>query len=213
MIKPLFFTFVIALISSAQARADFTDYYAFPRHQGATAFSYTVNQGGSYTFVANNWSISSSLSGWNPSGGPGSPYVTATDSQLLFSTGSPFGVSGVSSSLSVSTTAPAAGFWSFDFTLALSDPHFYASRGGYYFINGTGFALPQGSGTIDNIFLNAGDVFGFGVHASRAQQGVSTNASLTITNFSAPVPEAQPFVLLLIGAGLFAFCYGRRQRI
>ena len=202
---------IFALVGAATSRGDFTDYYSFP----ANNYLYMVQGSGASTHPANKWSIVSDLT-WYASGGIGSPYVSASASQLFLDSGDIFGQPGHPSSytnLQTLIAAPAAGLWSFDFTLSLSTTT-NGSSSGYYSINGTKFSLSAGTGTVSNISLNAGDTFGFGVFGEQFTTGITGGrASLSVRNFSAPVPEPQTFALLLFGlAAVGVFCW-RAQRI
>lgn len=147
---------------------------------------------------------------WTPPGGA-NPYVTATDSKLYLDSGYINSVPGHpgSGDVQVTATAPASGFWSFSFSLSLSPGS--GSAAGYYQINGSRFSLTGGNGTLTNIALNAGDVFGFGVGGSQYNSSLpGGEASLAITSFSAPVPE--PSTVLLTFLGLVSVGLLRQRR-
>ena len=117
------------------------------------------------------------------------------------------------STLEVTTIAAAAGVFSFDFSITLGTLNVSDA---YYIVNGMHHDLPNGSGQVTNVQLNTGDVFGFGVHDGNASlvYHLDPEARLTITNFSAPVPE--PYVTtLLVASCLVVMCFrllhGRRS--
>ncbi len=191
---------IVLSAAMGQARADFSEYYSFPRQPGQTAFAFEADASGPYTTRANNWSIYSNhdITFSGPGGGSN---LWASDSQLYLNSGVPSWYPLVTSlgTLEVSTVAPRDGFLSFDFTLSLSAASQVTAREGYFFIDGNKFTLPGGSGTISGIPLKAGDTFGFGVSVTRYQFGF-VSAQLSVTNFAAPVPEPSSITLLIVGA-------------
>ncbi|MDQ6913232.1 MAG: PEP-CTERM sorting domain-containing protein [Verrucomicrobiota bacterium] len=213
MIKHILFALIIVLTGSGRARADFTDYYSFPSNSGPNFFYYQALVNGPYTFMANNWSIVSNEHA--TFGGIAYPYVSATGSQLVVDSGTPLVFPGVPASgrLEVSSVAPSAGFLSFDFTLSLSPFTSNGYREAYYFVNGSRFMLAQGSGSMSGVLLNPGDSFGFGVNMGAFVSNTYVNANLTVTNFSAPVPEPHSLALLLFGVGLFVICFRRKVHL
>ena len=190
------------------SRADLSGYYAFPPN-----FAYSPG-GGSRTQAFNNWSIFSNITWPAPAGGVASPTVSATISQLSLGSGEITNTPGHFNSatvLQVLSIAPASGLWSFDFSLGLRVTA-NGSSSGSYVINGTEFALTPGSGTVSGVFLNAGDVFGFRIFASQSSTTLpGGSAGLTVTNFSAPVPEPSGVTLLVVGV-LTCFATGARRR-
>jgi hypothetical protein len=208
MIKHLLLTFVVTVAATVSSRADFADYYAFPQN-----FLRVIGSG-SQTYPANNWSIVSDVT-WTPSG-LGSPYVSASPSQLSLDSGEIFGFPGQPGSytiLQVLSTAPSSGFWSFDFTLSLGTTTNGLSSGSYV-VNGMQFGLGAGSGTVSSIFLNAGDVFGFRIAGQQFSTGTpGGRAGLTVTNFAAPVPEPSTIALAVIATAVFGALSRRAQRI
>ncbi len=222
MFKPALLALILVLFGGVGAKADFTGYYSFPQNNGPNSFYYQALQNGAHTYVANGWSINSNEQ-HTIFGGLGYPSVYATDSRLIVDSGTPHVTPGVlcSGILEVSILAPSGGLFSFDYFLQLSTATMDSYRDGYYFVNGNKFALTEGSGTVSNVRLNAGDIFGFGVDMGAFISRTQVDANLSITNFSAPVPEPQSFVLLLLGAGLFVLwalsahlmCNGRRNSL
>lgn len=158
--------------------------------------------------TANNWTIYSNNDGFHLQ----SPTVSVFPPYEQFTLFSGYLISGPThfSIVDVTTVAPAAGFLSFDFNLDLGTAF---SSHAYYIINGSEFALPAGSGSIANVPLNAGDIFGFGVNIgpqSTANQ-IDAHAILNLANFSAPVPEPSITALLVVAAGA-AVCLRRKDR-
>lgn len=118
---------------------------------------------------------------------------------LTLQTGAPLGVNTSNFlSMQIVHTAVEAGFLSFDYDLSIGN-HF--TDAGYYLVNGMTVLLPPGSASINGVWLDQGDVFGFGVNAGEAviMQGIPSFSTLTITAFSAPVPEPSVWILAIGG--------------
>ena len=198
-------TTFVALFGVAELRADFTGYYAFPNTNpnpsGPPSFGRVITAAGTYTSTANNWTIASNNDGAHLQ----FPRVTVSPIETVFTLESGALLSGFThfSTVQVTTTAPAAGFLSFDFSIRLGTP---SSSHAYYLINGTRFELPAGIGSVTNVPLKIGDVFGFGVNIgpqSTVNQTLA-DANVQVTNFSAPVPEPSAAALVLLAGGVVA---------
>jgi hypothetical protein len=117
--------------------------------------------------------------------------------------------SGVGGYTDVYIVAPAAGMVSFDWSYFSIDSGDF-DRGGYQ-VNFADTILanndgPNFSGNA-SFAVNAGDTFGFFVWSD---DGLFGPGELTITNFSAPVPEPGTFVA--VGLGLAGLALARRRR-
>ncbi len=193
---------LVTLLTCAVAepgRAQFTGYYAFPDVlPSGPGFSRTITASGMHTSTANNWTIYSNNDGFHLQ----APYVSVFPPYEQFTLFSGYLISGPThfSMVEVTSVAPASGFLAFNFTLDLGTP---SSSHAYYTINGAQFALTTATGSVANVALTAGDIFGFGVNIgpqSTVNQ-IDAHAILNVTNFSAPVPEPSTALLLLCGCG------------
>ena len=209
--KRAIWAFVIASLSLAGTiRADFSGYYSFPDNlPNSPGVFFQSLAGRTGTQAAGTWSIFSD----NQTTGL-APDLTVTPGTLSLDGGAVPNASGPTlyfNQIEVTNIAPAAGFFSFDFTLSLGTAN--ASHV-YYLVNGTRFALSAGSGSVDNVRLNQGDIFGFGLDLgpnciSCVPDQFIPEGVLQVTNFSAPVPEPAAFALLVVGALIVALA-GRR---
>jgi hypothetical protein len=82
-----------------------------------------------------------------------------------------------------------------------------AGSGFGYLLNGafTSLATGTSAASFSSVPVNAGDVFGF-----RLSANYNANDNVTITNFSAPVPE--PSIVMLVASGAFALVALREVR-
>jgi hypothetical protein len=110
---------------------------------------------------------------------------------------------GLGGDTSVVITAAATGRWSFHWEYSGAD-NYGGFDAGYYVLNGTlhflsdiGYSSVEGDVALD---INAGDVFGYQV---KTIDGIFGPGTLTITDFSAPVPAAG--ALALLGMALVPF--------
>ncbi len=183
------------------ARADFVGYYGFPDTNGSPGFFRDIGWSGTSVSTANNWKIYSNNDA--PRLQDATVRVPAPGRQLEVFGG--YLLPGLThfNIVEVTATCPLDGLFSFNFTLDLGTP---VVSHAYYLINGAQFALSGPSGAVNNIPLNAGDVFGFGVSIGPASipNHLDAHATLTVTNFSAPVPEPSQLTFLLIGAVFIA---------
>jgi hypothetical protein len=133
------------------------------------------------------------------SGAPASITLTGGNSQ-----------SGTAGDTNFTIAAVASGLVSFNWTYSSVDTGTYDS--GNFLLNGTPTFLAdnghQGSGTF-SIALSGGDVFGFNVHSMDNLAGPGV---LTISDFSAPVPEGSTLSLFALGAVGVAMVMRRRAQ-
>lgn len=111
-------------------------------------------------------------------------------------------------------TIVADGMLSFDYSLMLrATGIFQIYNYGGYTLNGSLIQLPSGTGSVD-VPVNAGDEFGFlayaGPNCVLCDPSWAAQTTMTITNFSAPVPE--PATTLLLLPGLAGLTFIRRSR-
>ena len=94
--------------------------------------------------------------------------------------------------------AAASGLLSFNWSYFSTDTGTYDSA--YFLLNGVPTFLAdngsQGSGTF-SIAVSAGNIFGFRVHT---EDNLFGDGELTVSNFSAPVPEGSTLSLFALGA-------------
>jgi hypothetical protein len=105
--------------------------------------------------------------------------------------------SGTSGTTNFTIAAVASGMVSFDWNYTSADTGSYDI--GNFLLNGTPTFLANnngGSGTF-TIAVNAGDIFGFQVFSQDNSFGAGT---LTVANFSAPVPEGSTLALFALGS-------------
>jgi len=138
---------------------------------------------GNWTFQNTGGSTNGNV---NTSGAPAS--ITLTGG----STGNGFGTT------DFTIAAPVSGMLSFNWNYTSSDTGTY--DGFNFLLNGSPTLLAtndtQGSGTF-TISLNAGDVFGFEIYS---QDNLFGPGVVTISSFTAPVPEPSTISLLALGA-------------
>jgi hypothetical protein len=120
----------------------------------------------------------------------------------------------IPSTISLTITAVGTGPWSFDwqYTSHVDPPT--SPKGSGYLLNGNFIQLAGGDVQTSGSFstnVSHGDVIGFR-NFTTFGGGSSTNvAGITVSNFSAPVPEPSTYALLLMtGAG--ALLWTRRRR-
>ena len=114
-----------------------------------------------------------------------------------------------------SIVAPAAGSFSFDWAYtstdgfgAIYDPAGYLKNGQFQLTDDVG--ADSQSGQV-SLLVAAGDVIGFHVTTLDNYGG---SASLTISNFSAPVPEPASVAMMTLGLlGLVGVAAARRRRL
>ncbi len=145
-------------------------------------------------YAPGNWTF-------NANGGDGS---FTNDGSTLALTGNNNGTGAINTDYTIN--AAASGNFSFSWAHTSSDSGTWDSS--YYLINGVQTFLsnnvPAGAGVV-SVPVNMGDSIGFRVFSS---DGAIGSATLTITNFSGPVPAPASLALLGLG-GLVA---GRRRR-
>jgi hypothetical protein len=125
-------------------------------------------------------------------------------SSLFLGFGNPF--SGIFERLDFTAPVAGTGLLSFNWSFTQTGP---GSEEFGYTVNGVFTSLAvANSASATSIAVNAGDVFGF-----RLLANYDGNSSVTISNFSAPVPEPSVAVLVVAGAlGLMALRELRRRR-
>ena len=111
----------------------------------------------------------------------------------------------------------ASGTLSFDYTLSLLATGVAAGWNfGGYLLDGVLTQLPAGTGSV-SVPVRAGDVFGFEAYAKvncvlcEPPFNTAGDTRLTITNFSAPVPEPSVSVLCFVAAAAFLGAQARRR--
>ena len=215
IISPMRIQFRVTLLATALAaattlRADFDGYYSFPpSYPTGGEYYHPILASGSTTVSANTCTIASNNDG--AYGGQGTPYVfvSGDGGTLTMDAGFLFSGLGHFSTVEVQDIVPAAGTFSFDYHLTLGT---VSVSHAYYLINGAQFPLSAGSGSIVNVSLNPGDVFGFGVNAGPSSVPLQwvAQVNLQVTSFAAPVPE--PSAALFLGLALAAVVCSRARR-
>ena len=125
--------------------------------------------------------------------------------------------SGEFSRVDFSIVAPAAGTFSFNWAYystdtdiegAFNDPAGYLKNGQIQLTDGGGGTSQSG---LVSVLVAAGDVIGFHV---TTLDNLGGSASLTISNFSAPVPEPASVAMMALGLlGLVGVAAARRRRL
>lgn len=161
---------------------------------GLLAVAGAANAQFSGPYAPGNWSF-------NANGGDGS---ATNDGSTLTLVGNDNGF-GLDTDYTIA--AAAAGTWSFDWSYFSSDTGIFDSGG--YLLNGVYTELANNAGTGSSgsvsVPVNAGDIIGYRVVSLDGAFGPGT---LTVKNFSAPVPAPASLALLGMG-GLVA---ARRRR-
>ena len=195
------FTALLAGCLAVSARADFTGPYAVTPLPGSP-----YDQNGEPDAQFGNWSLS------------GSDYhffslqIDAGPAAVTFNTGAPEDDgNGNFINLVFKITAAASGPLSFNYQLSLDNT---INDSAAYSINGVLTALAAGSNSVSGVTLAAGDVFGFVVAAGSQEQfhGIASDTVLTVTDFTAPVPEPSSGGWLGAGCGLGLAGMGWRRR-
>lgn len=142
-----------------------------------------------------NWTFANSNADGsvNTSGAPASISLTGGDNG-----------SGFSGTTDYTTTAAAAGTVTFDWDYSTNDGPFYDRFG--YLLNGSFTQVTNnGGGVVQNgtstFNVLAGDSFGFRIFTT---DNIFGPGSVTISNFSAPIPEPSTVLSLLVLGGLGA---------
>ena len=180
---------------------------------GLLGFSMSASADFSGYYAPANWLVghapdaSTDFGGVDTTGAPGSITLIGSDSNPAVET---------FSSVDFSIMAPAAGSVSFNWAYtstdgfgAFYDPAGYRKNHDRFQLTDDGGANSQ-SGLV-SILVAAGDVIGFHVTTLDNQGG---SASLTISNFSAPVPEPTSVAMMALGLlGLAGVAAARRRRL
>lgn len=144
-------------------------------------------------YAPENWTFTSDAGG----------FIETHTADTLVLVGGDIGSGGSHGDTDITILVTATGQWSFDWTF-VGNTHTFGAEVAYYLVNGTLTILSLSPGnpspisgfvTVD---VEAGDVIGFRVESI---DGVFGSGTLTITDFSAPVP-APAASLLLLGFGL-----------
>lgn len=196
---------------STDVRGDFSGPYSVPTQ--TYPFNWrppTIIQAGTWT-LATSGSITDSF---------GNAYATSDPTQVMLSTGAT-AQHGFQAQLqmTLSNTIVADGVLSFDYSIVLgATGQNQGTNYGGYALNGILFRLQPGTGLV-SLSVIAGDAFEFRAWAYGScyscSPGFAGATAITITNFSAPVPEPTTTVLLSLGfvaAGLFTRLQTRRKR-
>jgi hypothetical protein len=140
-----------------------------------------------------NWTFTNSnADGFvNTGGAPASISLTGGDNG-----------SGFSGTTNYTTTAAAAGTVTFDWDYStddgpLFDPFGYLLNGSFIQVTNNGGGVVQNGTSTFNVL--AGDSFGFRIFTT---DNIFGRASVTISNFSAPIPEPSTVLSLLVLGGL-----------
>jgi hypothetical protein len=162
------------------------------------------------------------LANWFPGGGGGGGSGTFSNHEWLTNS-APSAVgffasaSGLSAEASVGMTidAVASGIWSFDWQYEGLAPDAFAPITGGFLLNDTFFSLASGGVSLSGRFstnVSEGDMVGFLVVASGSDSPSATNSvTMTITGFTAPVPEPSTYALLVMSAA-GALWWARRRK-
>jgi hypothetical protein len=138
-------------------------------------------------YAPGNWTL-------NANGGDGSVNTAGAPASIAL-IGNNNGTGPIDTDYTIA--AAAAGIWSFNWNYSSPDSGTYDSA--YYLLNGVptflAFNNSQGSGNV-SVPVGAGNIIGFRVSSF---DGVFGAGTLTISNFSAPIPA--PGSLALLGLG------------
>lgn len=190
----------LLLLASNPAQADFSSPYAINPPANGTIYATTVTTIGV-------WNVSRVGNGGFPS-----PQLTLNAPiSLTLDTGFPVG-NNINNglNLTVSTAIVDSGVLSFSYQLSRANTN--NNRGGYY-LNGVFTQLTNATGSVQNLAVNAGDIFGFSAQAGPQllSAGIQSRTMLTISDFNVsaiPEPATACFGLLALAA-----CFTRRSRL
>ena len=179
---------------------------------GLLGFSMTASADFSGYYAPSNWLIghspdaSTDFGSVRQTGAPGSITLVGSDSNSL---------EFPSSRLDFKIAAPAAGTFSFNWVYTSTD-----SLGAFFdpagYVHNAQFQLTADGGANSqsgqvSVLVAAGDTIGFHVTTLDNNGG---SASLTISNFSAPVPEPASVAMMALGLlGLAGAVAARRRRL
>ena len=177
---------------------------------GLLGFSMTASANFSGYYAPSNWLIGHAPDASIDSGSIDTTLAPGSITLIGSNNGSD-----VPSRVDFTIIAPAAGTFSFNwsYTSTDSDGAFYDPAG--YRKNGQ-FQLTDGGGAnsqsgLKSVLVAAGDVIGFHV---TTLDNIGGSASLTISNFSAPVPEPASVAMMALGLlGLAGAVAARRRRL
>lgn len=182
-------------------------------------FSMTASADFSGSYAPAHWTLANDVDddgSVDVTGAPGSIMLIGSDNSVLDDSVFPpvctFGAC-APSTVRYTITAPAAGMVSFSWAYATLDeaPEFDTAG---YVLNGVDYQLSDDIGDADQADVTSfavaqGDQFGFFVHTVDNAFGAAT---LTISGFSAPVPEPASAAMLALGLLGLAGAAGARRR-
>ena len=177
---------------------------------GLLGFSMTASADFSGYYAPSNWLVghapdnATDFGSVDPTGAPGSITLIGSDSG-----------SGSASRVDFSIMAPAAGTFSFNWAYsstdsggAFFDAAGYPKNGQFQLTDNFGDTSQSGQLSLSVV---AGEVIGF--HVTTRDNGFGS-ASLTISNFSAPVPEPASVAMMALGLlGLVGVAAARRRQL
>lgn len=197
----------ILVFSATRVSADFSGPYAVPQNGVFFPDHYT-----SATAVG-AWTLTSS---YTPAAYPDTYLLTNPD-KITFNTGIAMDHNSSDfDDIQLSNVIAADGILSFDYSLSLTATG--AAEGfnyGGYFLNGVLVKLSNGTGSV-SVPVSSGDTFGFEAYAGLncvtcpPPFNAAGGTNMSITNFSAPVPEPSVVALFLCASAGFA---ASRQRL
>jgi hypothetical protein len=193
-VKTSFIILLVLGILSCSALGDFVGAYELP----TTTLIFSGDRPSPNPLPVGTWNFSDTGSG----AGFGSTTLGVSSTSVIMDTGFSTQMD-AESTLQLLHPIVSSGTLAFDYQIAFlksNDPITGDEAG--YTLNGVLTLLPQGLGTV-TLPVTEGDVFGFYADAPNSclncEVTRSSNVRLTVTNFSAPVPEPASTFLLAFG--------------